>query len=111
MTDPEPIFKFSDHVGLTHPSKPVKNHDWKPNWHKNIAGLRALRLLREIGPFLLGGKRKEAERAIDFFSPSGSHRGRFRNCDIWPSSEFSLEDEGAWFTIIGEQRGYAKRNM
>jgi len=88
MADPEPVFTFSDYVGLSHPSKPVKNHDWKPNWHKNVSGLRALRVLQEIRPFLLGEKVKEAEKAIAFFAPYGIHYGCFRNLDIWPTSEF-----------------------
>ena len=88
MADPEPIFKFSDYVGLPHPSKPVKNHDWKPNWHKNACGLRALRVLQEIHPFLLGEKLKEAEKALSFFSPYGGHSGCFGNLDVWPRSEF-----------------------
>src|SRR5438876_394373 len=50
MADCGPIFRLSDCVGLKRPSKPVKNHQWKPIWHKNVAGLRALRLLEEILP-------------------------------------------------------------
>jgi hypothetical protein len=88
MADPEPIFTFSDYVGLAHPSKPVKNHDWKPNWHKNVSGLRALRVLQEVRPYLLGEKLKEAEKAIAFFAPYGIHLGCFGNLDIWPTSEF-----------------------
>jgi len=64
MADPEPIFRFSDYVGLAHPSKPVKNHNWKPNWHKNISGLRALKVLQEIRPIVF--------HAI--WSPFGSFR-------------------------------------
>lgn len=88
MADPEPIFKFSDYVGLSHPSKPVKNHEWKPNWHKNVSGLRAFRVLNEIRPFLLGEKLKEAEKALTFFAPYGIHRGCFGNLEIWSRNEF-----------------------
>ncbi|MGH9920702.1 MAG: hypothetical protein ACRD6W_17760, partial [Nitrososphaerales archaeon] len=88
MADPEPVFRFSEYVGLSHPSKPVKNHDWKPNWHMNVAGLRALRVLQEIHPFLLGEKLKEAEKALAFFAPYGSHSGCFGNLDVWPTIEF-----------------------
>ncbi len=88
MTDPEPVFRFSDYVGLSHPSKPVKNHDWKPNWHKNVSGLRAFRVLQEIRPFLLGEKLKEAEKALSFFAPRGIHSGCFGNLDVWPTKEF-----------------------
>jgi hypothetical protein len=88
MADPEPIFTFSDYVGLSHPLKPVRNHDWKPNWHKNVSGLRALRVLQEVHPYLLGEKLKEAEKAVTFFTPYGIHSGCFGNLDVWPTSEF-----------------------
>jgi hypothetical protein len=98
MTDPEPVFKFSDYVGLSHPSKPVKNHDWKPNWHKNISGLRAFRVLQEVRPFLLGEKLREAEKALAFFAPHGIHSSCYGNRDIWPSSEFPWRTKrrGPW---------------
>lgn len=79
MVDSAPIFLLSDYVGMKKPSKPVKNHSWKPVWHKNVSGLRALRVLQEILPYLLGERRKEAEKAIAFFSPFGRHEGSFRN--------------------------------
>lgn len=88
MADPAPVFKFSEYVGLPPPSKPIRNHDWKPNWHKNISGLRAFRVLKEIAPFLLGGKLKETEKALAFFAPLGTHQGCFGNLEVWPRSEF-----------------------
>ncbi len=88
MVDSAPIFRLSEYVGLEPPTKPVKNHQWKPLWHKNIAVLRALRVLHEILPFLVGTKRREAERALSFFEPEGSHRGCFRNGDIWTPKDF-----------------------
>ena len=90
MVDPAPIFRLSKYIGLNPPSKPVKNHQWKPIWHKNIAGLRAFRVLHEILPFLVGTKRREAEKAAIFFDPEGDHRGCFRNGDIWSRSDFPL---------------------
>lgn len=90
MVDPAPIRKLAECYGLPAPSKTTKNHEWKPLWRKNIAGLRAIRILREILPFLEGDKRREAEKAIDFFSPDGYHLGRFGNANIWPSTEFPL---------------------
>jgi hypothetical protein len=98
MADPEPVFKFSDYVGLSRPAKPVKNHDWKPNWHKNVSGLRALRVLKEIRQFLLGEKLKEAERALAFFAPYGTHSGCYGNRDIWPTPEFPWRTKrrGPW---------------
>jgi hypothetical protein len=93
MVDPAPIVRLSEYVGLKPPSKPVKNHQWKRLWHRNIAGLRALRVLQEITPYLVGQKRREAERAMSFFSPVGLHRGCFRNGDIWPHNEFPLRSK------------------
>jgi hypothetical protein len=93
MVDPAPIAKLSEYFQLPAPTAPIRNHEWRPQWRKNIQGLRALRVLREITPFLLGDKLREAERALDFFSPSGNHRGCYRNGDIWPRSEFPLRSK------------------
>ncbi len=90
MVDPAPIYKLSEYYQMPPPSAPIRNHDWSPQWRKNVHGLRALRVLTEVTPFLLGGKRKEAEKALDFFSPYGNHRGCYRNGDIWPRNEFPL---------------------
>jgi hypothetical protein len=90
MVDSAAIFQLSEFVGLSPPSKATKNHQWKPLWRKSIDGLRALRVLREILPFLVGQKLKEAERALVLFTPGGYHRGCLRNSDIWPQSDFPL---------------------
>jgi hypothetical protein len=83
MVDPEPVFVFSEYVGLPHPSGPTKNR-----WRRDVLGLRALRVLEEIRPILLGQRLKEAENAIDFFTPDGIHPGRIADADIWSPSEF-----------------------
>jgi hypothetical protein len=83
MVDPEPVFIFSDCVGLSRPSNPVKNR-----WHRDIIGSRAFKVLQEIRSTLLGEKLKEAEKGISFFAPDGIHPGRFTELDIWPPSEF-----------------------
>lgn len=93
MVDPAPIRELAKNYGLPAPSKPTRNHEWKPLWRKNIAGLRALRILHEILPFLFGDKRREAEKAIDFFSADGYHFGRFGNLDIWSPDEFPLRSK------------------
>lgn len=62
----------------------------KPIWNKTVAGLRGFRVLREILPFLMGGKRREAQRALEFFSPDGYRRGLFSPLEVWPPSEFPL---------------------
>lgn len=91
MTDPEPIFKFSDLCGLSRPVNPrPKPNGYQSVWVKNVAGLRALRILREILPFLTGEKHKEAERALEFFNSKAYHRGRCRSVDVWPPNEFPL---------------------
>jgi len=59
-------------------------------WRKNVYGIRAIRVLREVLPFLEGAKRKEAERALAFFDSNGYHPGRARPTEIWPASEFPL---------------------
>lgn len=57
-------------------------------WSKNLKGLRALLVLKEVLPYLLGGKLKQARRAIEFFSPTGYRRGKFTSLDVWPPSDF-----------------------
>ncbi|MGD0637326.1 MAG: hypothetical protein ABSA72_04735 [Nitrososphaerales archaeon] len=90
MTDPDPIFKLCDLIGMSRPSRPKDDHFSQPVWVKRAVGLRALRILQEVLPYLLGEKLREAERAMDFFSPNGYHDGCFRPPDIWPSKEFPL---------------------
>ncbi|MGA2663464.1 MAG: hypothetical protein ABSF83_00765 [Nitrososphaerales archaeon] len=105
MTDAGPINRLAGYLGLPLPTKPSKNHEWKPLWRKNIAGLRALRVLREILPYLVGQKEREAKKAIEFFGPLGYHRGEFRNGDIWSRSEFPLRSKkrGTNTALIGDQ--------
>jgi hypothetical protein len=83
MVDPEPVFVFSEYVGLPHPPGPTKNR-----WRRDVLGLRALRVLEEIRPILLGQRLKEAEKAIDFFAPGGIRPGRIADADVWPPGEF-----------------------
>jgi hypothetical protein len=49
-----------------------------------------MRVLNEISPFLVGGKLKEAEKALIFFAPTGHHPGKLKSRDIWPPEEFPL---------------------
>jgi hypothetical protein len=93
LIDPAPIRKLSGYYGLLVPSKPIPNHEWTPLWRKSVFGLRALRILQEILPILTGEKRREAEKAIAFFSPDGYHPGRFNNAAIWPRNEFPLRSK------------------
>jgi hypothetical protein len=93
MVDPSPIFKLSEYCGLPPPKAPIKNHDWRLQWRKNVSGIRALRVLNEITPYMVGEKLREARKAIEFFSPFGLHRGCYRNIDIWPRNEFPLRSK------------------
>jgi hypothetical protein len=61
------------------PSKP----GYKEVWQKSIKGLRALIVLKDVLPYLMGEKLREAQAAIDFFSPTGYRKGRFRPADVW----------------------------
>jgi hypothetical protein len=82
MTDSESIFRFADLCGLSRPAKPrMRPHGLQPMWCKDITSLRALRLLQEVLPFLVGEKRREAERALTFFDVSGYRQGLLQaNC-------------------------------
>jgi hypothetical protein len=92
MTDFAPIYKFSQLVGLSAPGRPRNRNDikLKPLWRKEFAGLRTLRVLREILPFTVGEKAREIQRALEFFGPTGTRRGCFRPGQIWPPDEFPL---------------------
>ncbi|MGD0637327.1 MAG: hypothetical protein ABSA72_04740 [Nitrososphaerales archaeon] len=102
MVDPAPVFRLAKCVGLNPPAKPIKNHQWKPLWHTNIAGLRALRVLHEILPLLAGTKRREAEKALSFFEAEGCHRGCFRNRDIWSRGDFPMRTKRRGLTEVHE---------
>jgi hypothetical protein len=88
LTDQAPVFKFADFCRVSRPVNPRSYKNSKPAWIKSVTGVRAVRILTEILPFLVGGKLLEAERALIFFGPNGYHRGHFRPADIWPANEF-----------------------
>jgi hypothetical protein len=91
MTDSEPVFRFADLCGLPRPARPRKRQKrWQPLWRKNISGIRALRVLKEIQPFLVGQKYREAQKALEFFDSNGYRRGCFWASVIWPPDEFPL---------------------
>ncbi len=109
MTDAGPINRLAGYLGVAPSLTPTRNHDWKPQWRKNIAGLRALRVLQEVLPWLVGQKEREARKAMEFFGPRGYHRGEFRNGDVWPREEFPLRSKrrGTNTALIAEQIGLA----
>ena len=89
MTDWEPVFRFAELSGLPRPKKPQERPNrWQPLWRKNLVGVRAIRVLREIEPFLVGQKLREAHRAFEFFDPTGYHKGHHSSSTIWPPTEF-----------------------
>jgi hypothetical protein len=89
MSDKEWVDHFSRLVGFSASGERRKG-EYKTQWDRTLVGKRALRFLVEILPYLYGGKKAEALRAIEFFSPSGHRRGRHSSLKIWPSSEFPL---------------------
>ncbi|MDV3278249.1 MAG: hypothetical protein LYZ69_07270 [Nitrososphaerales archaeon] len=95
MTEEAPIFKLCDCFGVARPQKPRPRHGkLKPIWECVAGGLRAYRVLQELLPFLLGGKLKEAERALEFFAPDGYHKGHFGGYDVWPRDQFPSRSKG-----------------
>ncbi|MDV3278410.1 MAG: hypothetical protein LYZ69_08110 [Nitrososphaerales archaeon] len=85
MTDRDYIARFAEIVGLSQPMSAgrltLPGH--KPKFRRTLMGLRALRVLREVLPFMYGVKKREAQRAIDFFSPTGYREGRIAPDEIW----------------------------
>lgn len=92
MSDREWVDRFAFVVGLPPSGRRLKRK-YEMMWDKAISGRRALRVLNEILPYLYGGKREEAKRAIEFFSPTGYREGRHTSMEIWPSSEFPLRKQ------------------
>jgi hypothetical protein len=94
MTDPAPTFILSDRVGLPRPSEPIKGRGRNPRWQVRIVGLRALRVLQETLPILLGERLKEAKTAVEFFAPDGIHPDRLGDREIWSVNEFPWRVKG-----------------
>lgn len=95
MTDPDPVFRLCDLFGVARPPKSLpKQPRRKPIWECVVGGLRAYRILQELLPYLLGGKLKEAKRALEFFALGGYHKGRFGGYDIWPRDQFPSRSKG-----------------
>ncbi|MDA4115200.1 MAG: hypothetical protein OK442_01435 [Thaumarchaeota archaeon] len=89
MTDRPWVAKFSELCGLGPPRHiPPSKPGYKEVWQKTIKGLRALIVLRDVLPYLMGEKLREAQAALDFFSPTGYRKGRFRPADVWTPVSF-----------------------
>jgi hypothetical protein len=89
MSDKDWIDHFAQLVGLPESGRRQRGK-YKTQWDKTLVGKRAIRFLVEILPYLYGSKKKEALRAIEFFSPDGHRPGRHSSLKIWPSSDFPL---------------------
>jgi hypothetical protein len=55
---------------------------------RSVKGLRALLILKDVLPYLMGEKLREAEAAIEFFSTTGYRKGRFRESEVWSPASF-----------------------
>ena len=96
MTDRPYVVKFAEVCGVGPPREiPPRYKRRRIVWEKTVSGLRAILLLNDIMPYLMGEKRKEAQRALEFFSPTGYTKGKFRAAEIWPPSQFPLKDSFA----------------
>jgi hypothetical protein len=89
MTDRPWVAKFSELCGLGPPRHiPPAKSGYKEVWQKTLKGLRALIVLKDVLPYLMGEKLREAQTAMDFFSPTGYRKGRFRPADVWTPVSF-----------------------
>jgi len=92
MTDRPWVAKFSELCGLGLPHHiPPQKSGYKDVWQKTIKGLRALIILKDVLPYLMGEKLREAQAAIDFFSSTGYRKGKFRPADVWTPASFPLQ--------------------
>lgn len=95
MTDRPWVAKFARVCGVGHPLRlEPKYQRQKVVYVSQLSGLRALLVLKDIIPFLMGGKSKEAKRAVKFFSPTGFRKSRFRAMEIWDPSVYPWKDNG-----------------
>lgn len=96
MTDREWVAKFASAVGLSPPPAEGRYHgeNRRKVFTRNPMGLRALRILNEVLPYLYGTKRAEALRAIDFFSPTGYRTGIHRPAEIFGNLEGRSKKSG-----------------
>ncbi len=95
MTDHDTVFRLCDLFGVRRPPRSLpKESNRRPRWECAVGGLRAYRILQEILPYLIGGKRREAERALQFFAPRGYRKGRFGGFDVWPRDRYPSRSKG-----------------
>ncbi len=86
MTDREWVARFAEAIGVSPPSErgqKILLPNRKPKFRRGASGLRAVRILVEVMPYLCGQKLIEAKRAVKFFSPSGYKEGCYRAAEIW----------------------------
>lgn len=89
MTDREYVAKFAQLCKTGPPRHTAPRRLGRGDvWSKELKGLRALMVLKEVLPYLLDNKLRQARRAIEFFSPTGYRRGYHTSQDVWPIAEF-----------------------
>jgi hypothetical protein len=94
MTDRPWVAKFSELCGLGPPRHvPPNKPGYKEVWVRSVKGLRALLILEDVLPYLMGEKLREAEAAIEFFSPTGYRKGRFRPSEVRSPASFPYRYE------------------
>jgi hypothetical protein len=71
MIDRSWVEKFAKLCGLSPPSlRPSRKEGDSDVWHKEVSGLRAPIILRDVRGYPVGEKLAEADKAIDLFSPT-----------------------------------------
>ena len=104
MTDKPWVAKFSELCGLGPPRRiPPRKPGYKEVWQKSVKGLRALMILKDVLPYLMGEKLREAQTAIEFFSPTGYRKGRFRPSDVWTPVSFPYRSQDFVLETIGSR--------
>lgn len=89
MTDRPWVAKFAEICCLGPPRRiPAKRAGYKDVWQKTVKGLRALMILRDVSPYLMGERLREAQAALDFFSSTGYRKGRVKPSDVWKPADF-----------------------
>ncbi|MBI2649449.1 MAG: helix-turn-helix domain-containing protein [Thaumarchaeota archaeon] len=86
MTDREWVARFAEAIRVSPPrdkGQAILLPNRRPKFRRGASGLRALRILVEVMPYLYGQKLLEAKRAVEYFSPTGYTEGCHRAAEIW----------------------------
>lgn len=86
MTDREWVARFAEAIRVSPPrdkGQVILLPNRRPKFRRGASGLRALRILVEVMPYLYGQKLLEAKRAVEYFSPTGYTEGCHKAAEIW----------------------------